>query len=253
MASKAKLRRQQRLERRIHSRHDNVIQLQNNVPQEAPEENTILERFIPKGEAQARYDNLIKTKDLVIVTGCAGTGKSHVPTANACIELRQKRIKEIIFTRPIVEASGGGKGIGYLKGGLDEKLLPYFLPLMKIMRKYLRKGELEYHMSHGTITFMPFEYMRGHTFEDAFVIGDELQNATVEQMELLLTRMGHNCKYVISGDTKQKDLASRYTSGLFDAVERFKDLPEVGHMHFLPKDIIRHDLVKKFIESYHND
>lgn len=249
--SKKRQQRQDR-DRRAWKRQGNVIELPV-VPEEKENEAPYYTRFEPRKEAQYHYMHLIEQKSVTFGTGSAGTGKTTVPVAMAAIALREKRIRQVIITRPILESKGGGNGIGFLKGTEEEKVAPYLSPVKEIMKMYLRPGELDYYFNHKHILFLPFEFMRGHTFNDAWVIADECQNATKEQMKLLLTRLGHNAKIIVNGDTEQIDLNGRYESGLHDAVVRFNGLADVGHYSFTEKDIVRHDLVAAFIRGYQKD
>lgn len=255
MAKEVHNRKQRRLDRRSdrqQGKQSNVVTLyEEHMPR--AEQTPLLTEFEPKKPAQGRYAELIQRCTVVFGTGSAGTGKTHVATALGALAILEKRIKKIVIVRPILEAKGGGQGIGFLPGDEAAKVAPYLAPVREILSKYITPGYLDYLFSHGHIVFMPMEYMRGHTFNDCWIIVDEAQNATKEQMKLALTRLGHGSKLIVNGDTGQVDLTGKHMSGLFDAVKRFGTLKGVGHYNFVPEDIVRHGLVAQFIRGYEED
>ena len=199
----------------------------------------------PKTEGQKRYFSAIKASDITFGIGPAGTGKTFVPTALAADMLRNGDIKQIILTRPAVEA---GDSMGYLPGELDEKFDPYFAPVKAILEERLGGGFVEHAIKSGKIVTRPFSHMRGHTFKDAFIILDEAQNTTVAQMYLFLMRIGENTKVVIDGDLNQQDVPGR--SGLLDGIEKLHDMQEVSVVRFTASEIIRSKISKKIIQRY---
>ena len=195
--------------------------------------------------AQDRYLKSIKSNVVTFATGPAGTGKTFVAGAYAAQLLLDGEIEQIIITRPGVEA---GKDWGALPGELEDKFAPFMEPFFDVLHKRLGKSQTEYFMKRGVIQAKPLEYMRGKTFENAFVILDEAQNTTPEQMKLFLTRIGENCKVVIDGDIEQKDV--RGTSGLKDAIDRLESVPQIGMVEFGIDDIVRSGIVREIIIRY---
>jgi phosphate starvation-inducible PhoH-like protein len=198
--------------------------------------------------AQKRYIASIKGKTLTFATGPAGTGKTWVVTALAADALRDKRVEKIIITRPAVEA---GEEMGFLPGDLSEKFDPYLVPFKEVLIERLGTGAFEYHMRMGNIEAVPLAFMRGRTFRDAFVILDEAQNTTPVGMKMFLTRIGEDCKVVVNGDIRQKDIHG--PSGLEDALKRVTWIPAVGHVEFSKADVVRSGLVQEIVESYERE
>lgn len=199
------------------------------------------------GEAQHHYHTLIQSKLLTFGTGPAGTGKTYVCTSYAAQQLQDKRISKIIVTRPSVEA---GPGLGFLPGTIEEKFAPYFEPFRRVLVKWFGESDLDYKLKRGIIEIAPIEYLRGITFENAFVILDEAQNTTPKQMKLFLTRIGEYTTTVVNGDTDQKDIKG--LSGLEDAIKRLEGLADVGHYAFEEDDIVRSGLVRAILKRYRN-
>lgn len=195
-------------------------------------------------EAQYQYLNLMQTKQLTFGTGPAGTGKSFVATSHACQQLIDRRVSKIIITRPAVSTDE----MGYLPGEIDEKFAPYFEPLRRIFLEWFGASHLDLMLKRGTIEIAPLAYMRGLTFDNAFVIMDEAQNATPQQMKLFLTRIGKYSTVVVNGDDDQKDI--RGLSGLTDAVTRLERLDSVGHLAFTEDDVVRSGLVRDILRCY---
>jgi phosphate starvation-inducible PhoH-like protein len=192
------------------------------------------------------YLNAIKHNSIIFGIGSTGTGKTYIPAAYAASELYHKRIEKIIITRPNVEV---GRSLGFLPGTLDEKFLPYLKPFEKVFRKFLGAGFYEYALKTKTIDPQPLGFMRGDTFEDCIVLIDEAQNITSIEMKMLLTRIGHNCKMIFSGDTSQADIPD---SGLNAAADKLENIEGVEVVEFLDTDIVRSKLCKSIILAYNN-
>jgi phosphate starvation-inducible PhoH-like protein len=198
---------------------------------------------------QRRLVESIMKNDMVFAIGPAGTGKTYTGIALAVRALKNKEVKRIILTRPAVEA---GENLGFLPGDLKEKLDPYMQPLYDALRDMIPAEKLENYIENGTIQIAPLAFMRGRTLDNAFVILDEGQNTTHNQMKMFLTRMGKNAKFVLTGDPGQIDLPRRTISGLKEALLILKDVEGVGIVFLDDKDVIRHKLVKKIIAAYKN-
>jgi phosphate starvation-inducible PhoH-like protein len=185
--------------------------------------------------------------DLLFALGPAGTGKTYTAIALAVRSLRNKEVRRIILCRPAVEA---GESLGFLPGDMKEKLDPYLQPLYDALRDMIPSKRLSTYIEEGTIEIAPLAYMRGRTLDHAFVILDEGQNTTINQMKMFLTRMGKSAKFIITGDTTQIDLPPRQPSGLLKALSILSDVPGIGVIHFDMRDVVRHKLVKKIIQAY---
>ncbi len=196
---------------------------------------------------QARLVESIQTNDLVFAVGPAGTGKTYTGVAMAVKALKNKEVKRIVLTRPAVEA---GENLGFLPGDLKEKLDPYMQPLYDALRDMIPTEKLSSYIEKGTIQIAPMAFMRGRTLDDAFVILDEAQNTTHNQMKMFLTRMGKNTKFVITGDPGQIDLPRRVISGLKEALLILSDVKGIDVIRLDGRDVIRHKLVKKVIDAY---
>jgi phosphate starvation-inducible PhoH-like protein len=194
--------------------------------------------------------NDYRTSDLVIAEGPAGTGKTYTSIALAVKALKEREVKKIILTRPAVEA---GERLGFLPGDMKEKLDPYLQPLYDALHDMLPFKKLETWLEDGTIQIAPLAYMRGRTLENAFVILDEAQNATISQLKMFLTRMGVNSKFIITGDTTQIDLPKRGESGLLQAMRILTGIEGVSIIKFDERDIVRHKLVKKIVKAYEDE
>ena len=182
-----------------------------------------------------------------VINGGPGTGKTYTGVALAVKALKNKQVKRIILTRPAVEA---GENLGFLPGDLKEKLDPYMQPLYGALRDMIPAEKLEHYIENGIIQIAPMAFMRGRTLDDAFVILDEAQNTTHNQMKMFLTRMGKNAKFMITGDPGQIDLPRRVISGLKEAILVLGSLKGIGMIYLDDKDVIRHRLVKQVIEAY---
>lgn len=204
----------------------------------------------PLNFIQGEYLEAIKTNDIVFGIGSAGTGKTYIAASYAAQELFYRRVDKVILTRPNVET---GRGLGFLPGTLEEKYAPYLLPFDAIFTKALGKGFYEYclrdHPEHGkTIEPTPLGFLRGTTFENCIVLVDEAQNCTREEMKMLLSRIGKNCKMIFSGDTEQSDIGN--DSGLEDAVNRLEGIKGIEVIEFLDEDIVRSEICKAIIMAY---
>lgn len=196
---------------------------------------------------QRKLVESMKKNDMVFAIGPAGTGKTYTGVALAVQALKNKEVKRIILTRPAVEA---GENLGFLPGDLKEKLDPYMQPLYDALRDMIPPEKLAMYIENGTIQIAPLAFMRGRTLDHAFVILDEGQNTTHNQMKMFLTRMGKNAKFLLTGDPGQIDLPRRTISGLKEALLILKNVEGVGMIFLDDKDVIRHKLVKKVIEAY---
>jgi len=187
--------------------------------------------------------------DMIFLVGPAGTGKTFVSVALAVRALKNKQVKKIILTRPAVEA---GENLGFLPGDLKEKLDPYLQPLYDSLREMIPHERLQSYIEKGVIQIAPLAFMRGRTLDNAFVILDEAQNTTHNQMKMFLTRMGKNAKFIITGDPGQIDLPRKQVSGLKEALQILKSIKGIDTIHLTERDVVRHRLVKKIIDAYKN-
>ncbi|HEY5998648.1 MAG TPA: PhoH family protein [bacterium] len=201
----------------------------------------------PKSATQQRYVRAIRENDLVLGIGPAGTGKTFLAMAMGVALLAQKRVSRIILTRPAVEA---GERLGFLPGDLYDKIHPYLRPLYDALYHMVDPDRVARLVERGTIEVAPLAYMRGRTLNDSFIILDEAQNSTTEQMKMFLTRLGFDAKAVITGDVTQIDLPSGRASGLIEAAQVLHDVPGVGIVRFSERDVVRHELVQKIILAY---
>ena len=201
----------------------------------------------PKTLTQLRYVQAIRGNDLVLGIGPAGTGKTFLAMAMGVALLAQKRVSRIILTRPAVEA---GERLGFLPGDLYDKIHPYLRPLYDALYHMVDPDRVAKLVERGTIEVAPLAYMRGRTLNDSFVILDEAQNSTTEQMKMFLTRLGFDSKAVITGDVTQIDLPSGKASGLIEAAQVLRDVPGVAMVRFTERDVVRHELVQKIILAY---
>ena len=204
-------------------------------------------QVMPKTIGQKIYLDSIAAHDVTFGIGPAGTGKTYLAMAMAASALHSGEVSRIILTRPAVEA---GEALGFLPGDLSEKLSPYLRPLHDALTDMLPVEEVQKHMERETIEIAPLAYMRGRTLNSAFVILDEAQNTTNEQMFMFLTRLGYHSKAVITGDPTQIDLPSSKQSGLIEALLTLKDSRDISIVKFSNKDVVRHPLVQQIIEAY---
>ncbi|MFW6198048.1 MAG: PhoH family protein [Myxococcota bacterium] len=201
----------------------------------------------PKGVAQQRYIQAIRDNDIVFGIGPAGTGKTYLAMANAVRALQERRVKRIILTRPAVEA---GEKLGFLPGDLAEKVNPYLRPLYDALHEMMDIERVTGLIQRGTIEVAPLAFMRGRTLNDCFVILDEAQNTTAEQMKMFLTRLGFESKTVITGDVTQVDLPEGSRSGLRDAEGLLSRIEGIEFCHFTDQDVVRHPLVQRIVRAY---
>ena len=196
---------------------------------------------------QKKYIKSIKNNTVVLGLGPAGTGKTFLAVAMAVEALRQKSVSRIILTRPAVEA---GERLGFLPGDLQSKIDPYLRPLYDALFEMLGADNFQKYLERGTIEIAPLAYMRGRTLDDSFIILDEAQNTTGEQMKMFLTRLGYNSKAVVTGDLSQTDLPRGVKSGLSTAAKILSDIEGIGIFEFSERDVVRHHLVRKIITAY---
>jgi phosphate starvation-inducible PhoH-like protein len=198
----------------------------------------------PLNFIQQEYLYAIETNSIVFGIGSAGTGKTFIAANYAARELFYRRVDRVILTRPNVET---GRGLGFLPGTLEEKYAPYLMPFDNIFTHALGKGFYEYCLKTKTIDPQPLGFLRGATFDDSIVLVDEAQNCTREEMKMLLSRIGRNCKMIFSGDTEQADIPN---SGLEDAVDRLEGIEGIEIVDFLDEDIVRSKMCKEIIMAY---
>jgi phosphate starvation-inducible PhoH-like protein len=201
----------------------------------------------PRSEGQGRYLKALRDRELVLCVGPAGTGKTYLAVAMAVSALRRGQIKKIVLVRPAVEA---GEHLGFLPGDLEAKINPYLRPLLDALHDLMDYDQIRRYTGSDLIEIAPLAYMRGRTLNDAVIILDEGQNATVPQMKMFLTRMGTNARIVVTGDTTQVDLPPGTVSGLSDAVERLGKVPGVAVVMLDKSDIVRHPLVQAIVDAY---
>ena len=212
--------------------------------------NTIIQRrkkLKAKTDNQELYIDSMQDSDVTFCSGPAGSGKTSVSVGLACEYLMEEKVKRIIITRPVVES---GRGLGHLPGTLVEKINPYLVPILEEMNMYLTKARVENFREEGIIELCPLEYMRGRNFHDCFMILDEAQNATFEQIKMFVTRIGRNSKAVINGDLKQSDLGHQ-SGGLLTCMDELYDIDGVSVCELDYCDIIRSDIVAKILRKLH--
>lgn len=209
-----------------------------------PPKNYTFKEVEPLNFIQGEYLDAIKHNDIVFGIGSAGTGKTFIAASYAASQLFYRKVEKVILTRPNVET---GRGLGFLPGTLEEKYAPYLLPFDNIFTKALGKGFYEYCLKTKDIEPTPLGFLRGTTFDNCIVLVDEAQNCTKEEMKMLLSRIGKNCKMILSGDTEQSDIPD---SGLEDAVNRLEGISGIEVIEFLDEDIVRSAICKKIIMAY---
>ncbi len=197
--------------------------------------------IVARSAGQRNYVEAIDKHDIVFGIGPAGTGKTYLAVAMAVSALKKDQVSRIILTRPAVEA---GEALGFLPGELEQKIAPYLRPLYDALRDMLEPEEIERSIARQTIEVAPLAYMRGRTLNNAFVILDEAQNTTTEQMFMLLTRIGPRSKCVITGDVTQIDLPANKRSGVVEALQALKNVPGISIVYFNERDVVRHELVR---------
>ncbi len=201
----------------------------------------------PKTMGQRKYIEQIQSKDLTFSIGPAGTGKTYLAVTMAVKALRNEEVNRIILTRPAVEA---GESLGFLPGDLKDKVDPYLRPLYDALFDILGSERFQKYMERGMIEVAPLAYMRGRTLNNSFIILDEAQNATREQMKMFLTRIGLGSKAIVTGDITQIDLPKGKYSGLKHVEKVLKDIDEIGFIYLTSKDVVRHRLVQKIVNAY---
>jgi phosphate starvation-inducible protein PhoH and related proteins len=227
-------------------RHDGVAALQV-MHAERIQTSSKKAQVTPKTLGQQEYITAMRAHDITFGIGPAGTGKTYLAMAMAVAALREEKVARIILTRPAVEA---GEALGYLPGDLYEKINPYLRPLHDALYDMLPSDEVQRHMERGTIEIAPLAYMRGRTLNHSFIILDEAQNTTSEQMLMFLTRLGMSSKAVITGDPSQVDLPANKRSGLIEALRILKQIDGISIIEFQKRDVIRHALVQRIITAY---
>ncbi len=231
---------------------DVLMLLHGEKPQEQATDNLILHgvngksiyaRSVNQKALVAAYEE----SDLLFAVGPAGSGKTYTAIALAVRALKNREVRRIILSRPAVEA---GEKLGFLPGDLKEKIDPYLQPLYDALQNMIPEAKLTEYIEKGTIQIAPLAFMRGRTLSDAVVILDEAQNTTALQLKMFLTRLGFGGKMIVTGDLTQVDLPPTQKSGLCDALERFRNIPDIKIIEFNEKDIVRHPLVKKIVAAY---
>lgn len=201
-------------------------------------------------ENQKKMVQMIDKKDMLFAIGPAGSGKTYTAVALAVKYLKQRRVKRIILTRPAVEA---GENLGFLPGGVKDKLDPYLQPLYDALRDMLSQSKLDYYIENHIIEIAPLAFMRGRTLENSFAILDEAQNATKNQLKMFLTRMGNWSKFIITGDATQVDLPNNQPSGLIPVINLLKNISDLSVIELNEKDIVRNPLVTKIVNAFDNE
>jgi len=204
---------------------------------------------VPRTAHQREYVNAMNAADLVFGIGPAGTGKSYLAMAVAVSRLLDHRVFRIVLTRPAVEA---GEKLGFLPGDLEQKVNPYLRPLYDALHEMVDPARARAMMADGSIEVAPLAFMRGRTLKNSFVILDEAQNTTTEQMKMFLTRLGEGSTCVVNGDITQIDLPPGRTSGLVQAISILQGIPGITMVHFTRDDVLRHPLVQKIVAAYEN-
>ncbi len=204
----------------------------------------------PRTDGQGRYVQALRDNDVTICVGPAGTGKTFLAVGMAVTLLRQAAVKRIVLVRPAVEA---GERLGFLPGDLVAKINPYLRPLFDSLNDLIDHEQVKKYMESEVIEIVPLAYMRGRTLNNAAIILDEGQNATVSQMKMFLTRMGMNSKIIVTGDITQTDLPPNVKSGLIDAMQRLRNIPRLAIVQLDETDIVRHALVQQIVKAYEDD
>lgn len=196
---------------------------------------------------QKKLVDLVENHDLVFALGPAGTGKTYISVAMAVRALKNKEVRKIIISRPVVEA---GENLGFLPGDMKEKVDPYLRPIYDALEDMIPMEKLKYYQENKIIEIAPLAYMRGRTLSNAFVLLDEAQNTTPAQIKMFLTRMGPTSKVMINGDRSQIDLPRHQRSGLIDALHTLRDVKGIGFIEMQPEDVMRHRLVRDIVDAY---
>jgi phosphate starvation-inducible PhoH-like protein len=204
----------------------------------------------PRGPNQTAYMKNIRDKDLAFGIGPAGTGKTYLAVACAIDALEQEKVRRIVLVRPAVEA---GERLGFLPGDMSQKVDPYLRPMYDALYDMMGADRVTKLIERNIIEIAPLAFMRGRSLNESFVILDEAQNTSVEQMKMFLTRIGFGSRAVVTGDVTQVDLPNRQESGLKNAIRILKDVKDIGFTYFSPKDVVRHPLVQRIVEAYESD
>lgn len=202
-----------------------------------------------KNRTQRDYAHLIEQKDIVFAIGSAGTGKTYLAAVEAVKRFTNGEIKRIVVCRPAVPA--GGEDIGFLPGAINDKMYPYLRPIFDAFELYWPQSRIRTFLEYGQLEIVPLAFMRGRTFTDTFIIADEMQNATVDQMLMLLTRLGEGSRMVITGDPTQSDARGR--AAFEYARGRLAHIPSIGFVDFSTKDVVRHSTVQRILESWSDE
>lgn len=226
--------------------------IKGNNPQKQDERDLIIygvsgKPIVARTPNQQKFVQSYAKNDMLFAIGPAGSGKTYTAIALAVRALKNKEVRKIILSRPAVEA---GEKLGFLPGDMKEKIDPYLQPLYDALQDMIPSAKLKEYMENGTIQIAPLAFMRGRTLNDAFIILDEAQNTTVQQIKMFLTRMGMNSKIVVTGDVSQIDLPPSIRSGLKDALEVLRGVKGIARIEFDVKDIVRHKLVQRIVEAY---
>lgn len=201
----------------------------------------------PRTVRQAELIHTLENYEMTFAVGPAGTGKTFIAVTHAMQTLAEKAVRKIVLTRPVVEA---GENLGFLPGDLQQKINPYLRPIYDVLERFLPQETVKLYEEKKIIEVIPLAYMRGRSLDNAYIILDEAQNATVEQMKMFLTRIGENSKTVVTGDDTQIDLDKRRQSGLVDALTTLSGIDDIAFIRFRREDVIRNRLVKKIVEAY---
>ena len=204
----------------------------------------------PRGTNQTAYMKSIRDKDLAFGIGPAGTGKTYLAVACAIDALESEQVRRIVLVRPAVEA---GERLGFLPGDMSQKVDPYLRPMYDALYDMMGAERVTRLIERNVIEIAPLAFMRGRSLNESFVILDEAQNTSVEQMKMFLTRIGFGSRAVVTGDVTQIDLPNRQESGLKNAIRILKDVADIGFTYFSPKDVVRHPLVQRIVEAYESD
>lgn len=226
--------------------------IKGNTPQRQDERDLIIygvsgRPIVARTPNQQKFVQAYAKNDMIFAIGPAGSGKTYVAIALAVRALKNKEVRKIILSRPAVEA---GEKLGFLPGDMKDKIDPYLQPLYDALQDMIPGAKLKEYMENGTIQIAPLAFMRGRTLNDAFIILDEAQNTTVQQIKMFLTRMGMNSKIVVTGDASQIDLPPSVRSGLIDALDVLRSVKGIARIEFDAQDIVRHKLVQRIVEAY---
>lgn len=204
----------------------------------------------PKTNGQAIYIDSIKNNEITICNGKAGTGKTLLAVGVALSLLKENPLlyNRIVMIRPAITA--GGEDLGYLPGGIDDKMMPFILPMLDSLKFYLRNSDVMTMMANGTVEISPISYMRGRTYNNCIMIFDEAQNSTIEQMKMVVTRIGFNTKLIIEGDVSQSDIINKEKNGLADVIKRFSGIDGIGICSLSSSDVVRSPILNKILQKY---